>query len=99
MKKRLLAAAIVTATIAIAASLFVSTQWAGAQIVPLPALAPALLRWLAIVLIAAYATSPPSLTAWILAGLLAGAGFCHEWPSGAANLHVAGHVFRPLLKV
>src|SRR6266702_5133367 len=99
MKKRLLAAAIVTATIAIAASLFVSTQWAGAQIVPLPALAPALLRWLAIVLLAAYATSRRSLTTWILVGLLAGAEFGHDWPSVAVNLQLLGTIFLRLIKV
>ncbi len=99
MKKQLLAAAIVTATIAIAASLFVSTQWAGAQIVPLPALAPALLRWLAIVLIAAYATSRHSLTAWILVGLLAGAEFGHDWPAVAVNLQLLGTIFLRLIKV
>jgi len=48
MKNRLLAAAIVAGTIAIAASLL-----AGAEIVALPALATALLRWIAIFLIAA----------------------------------------------
>src|SRR5713226_5646529 len=99
MKKQLLAAAILTATIAIAASLFVSTQWAGAQIVPLPALAPALLRWLAIVLLAAYATSRRSLTTWILVGLLAGAEFGHDWPSVAVNLQLLGTIFLRLIKV
>ncbi len=99
MKNRLLAAAILAATIAIAASLFVSTQWAGARIVPLPALAPALLRWLAIVLIASYATSRRSLTAWILVGLLAGAEFGHDWPSVAVNLQLLGTIFLRLIKV
>ncbi len=99
MKNRLLAAAILAATIAIAASVFVSTQWAGAQIVPLPALVPALLRWLAILLIAAYATSRRSLTAWILVGLLAGAEFGHDWPSVAVNLQLLGTIFLRLIKV
>jgi proton glutamate symport protein len=94
MKKRLLAAAIVTATIAIAASLL-----GGARIVPLPALLPALLRWLAIVLLAAYATSRRSLTTWILAGLLAGAEFGHDWPSVAVNLQLLGTIFLRLIKV
>ena len=99
MKNRLLAAAILAATIAIAASLFVSTHWAGAQIVALPALAPALLRWLAIVLIAANATSRRSLTTWILVGLLAGAEFGHDWPSVAVNLQLLGTIFLRLIKV
>jgi proton glutamate symport protein len=94
MKNRLLAAAIVAATIAIAASLL-----AGAQIVPLPALATALLRWLAILLIAANATSRRSLTAWILVGLLAGAELGHDWPSAAVKLQFLGTIFLRLIKV
>src|SRR5260370_16959143 len=94
MKNRLLAAAILTATIAIAASLL-----AGAQILPLPTLVPALLRWLAILLIAAHATSRRSLTTWIFVGLLAGAEFGHDWPSVAVNLHLLRTIFLPLLNV
>ena len=67
MKSKLLLAALVSATIAIAASLQV-----GFGIWPSLALAAMGLRWLAIVAIAAYATSRRSLTAWILVGLLAG---------------------------
>src|SRR3989441_3112426 len=99
MKNRLLAAAILTATIAIAASLIVSTQWAGAQIVPLPALAPVLFAWLAILLFAAYPASRGSLTTWIFVGLLAGAEFGHDWPSVAVNLQLLGTIFLRLIKV
>src|SRR6266849_2472012 len=94
MKNRLLAAAIVAGTIAIAASLL-----AGAQIVALPALATALLRWLAILLIAANATSRRSLTGWILVGLLAGAELGHYAPSVAVKLQLLGTIFLRLIKV
>ena len=94
MKNRLLAAAIVAATVAIAASLL-----ANAQIVALPALATALLRWVAIVLIAAFAASRRSLTTWIFVGLLAGAEFGHDWPSVAVNLQLLGTIFLRLIKV
>jgi proton glutamate symport protein len=94
MKTRLLAAAIVAGTIAIAASLLAS-----AQMVALPALATALLRWLAIVLIAANATSRRSLTGWILVGLLAGAELGHDAPSIALKLQFLGTIFLRLIKV
>ncbi|HEX4543248.1 MAG TPA: cation:dicarboxylase symporter family transporter [Candidatus Acidoferrum sp.] len=94
MKNKLLLAAILSATIAIAASLF-----AGAQLLPLPALVPILLRWLAIVLIAGYATSRRSLTAWILVGLLAGAELGHDAPAVALKLQFLGAIFLRLIKV
>ena len=94
MKNRLLAAAIVAGTIAIAASLLAS-----AQIVALPALATALLRWLAILLIAANAASRRSLTGWILVGLLAGAELGHDAPSFAVKLQFLGTIFLRLIKV
>jgi proton glutamate symport protein len=94
MKNKFLAAAIVAATIAIAVSLLV-----GARILPLPALVPALLRWLTIFFIAAYATSRRSLTTWIFVGLLAGAEFGHDWPAVAVNLQLLGTIFLRLIKV
>jgi len=94
MKNKLLAAAVVTATIGVGASLLV-----GAHVLPLLALIPALLRWLAILLIAAYATSRRSLTTWIFVGLLAGAEFGHDWPSVAVNLQLLGTIFLRLIKV
>jgi proton glutamate symport protein len=92
MKNKFLAAAAVA--IAIAVSLL-----AGAHTLPLPALAPTLLRWLAIFFIAAYATSQRSLTTWIFVGLLAGAEFGHDWPSVAVNLQLLGTIFLRLIKV
>jgi len=94
MKNRFLLATIVAATIAVAATLLVS-----AQVVPLPGMVPEVLRWVAILLFAAYATSRRSLTAWIFAGLLAGAEFGHDWPSVAVNLQLLGTIFLRLIKV
>src|SRR5260370_1280514 len=94
MKNKFLAAAVVAAAIALAASFL-----AGTHLLPLPALLPTLLRWLAILLIAAYATSRRSLTSWIFVGLLAGAEFGHDWPSVAVNLQLLGTIFLRLIKV
>src|SRR5258707_965779 len=94
MKNKLLAAAVVTAMIAVGASLL-----DGAHVLPLPELVLAILRWLAILLIAAYATSRRSLTTWIFVGLLAGAEFGHDWPSVAVNLQLLGTIFLRLIKV
>ena len=94
MKSRLLLAAILAATIAVAVSLL-----AGAQLVPLPGLVPGVLRWLAVVVIAAYASYRRSLTGWILVGLLAGAEMGHDYPSVAVNLQFLGTIFLRLIKV
>ncbi len=94
MKNKLLAAAIVAATVAIAATLV-----AGAQLLPLPALVPTLLRCLAILLIAACASSRRSLTAWILVGLLAGAELGHDAPAFALKLQFLGAIFLRLIRV
>src|SRR5262250_2316789 len=91
MKKKLLLAAIVSATMAILASLF-----AGALI---PAPAAMALRWLALLLIASYATYRRSLTGWILVGLLAGAEFGHDAPAIAAKLQLLGTIFLRLVRV
>src|SRR5690349_24001050 len=89
MKNRLLLAAIAATTIAIGVTLF-----AGAHALP-----GTLLRWLAIGLIAAYATSRRSLTGWILVGLLAGAELGHDAPAVAARLQVLGTIFLRLIRV
>jgi proton glutamate symport protein len=94
MKNKLLAATVVAATIAIAASLLVS-----AQMLPLPALVPIGLRWLAILIVSAHAISRRSLTAWIFVGLLAGAELGHDWPAVAVNLQLLGTIFLRLIKV
>src|SRR6266700_1224512 len=94
MKNKFLAAAAVAATIAVAVTLLAS-----AQILPLPALVPTLLRWFAIFLVAAYATSRRSLTTWIFVGLLAGAELGHDAPSVAVSLQLLGTIFLRLIKV
>ena len=91
MKKKLLLAAIVSATMAILASLFAGT------LVPAPAAMA--LRWLALLLIASYATYRRSLTGWILVGLLAGAEFGHDAAATAAKLQYLGTIFLRLIKV
>jgi len=91
MKNKLLLAAIASATLAILASLF-----AGALI---PAPAAMALRWLALLLIASYATYRRSLTGWILVGLLAGAEFGHDAAATAAKLQFLGTIFLRLIKV
>jgi proton glutamate symport protein len=94
MKNRLLVAVVSLATLAIAASFLAS--W---SLVSLPLLVPAILRWAAILLIAAYATSRRSLTGWIFVGLLAGAELGHDWPSVAIKLQLLGTIFLRLIKV
>ena len=94
MKKKLLVAVLSVATLAIAASLLAS--W---SLVSLPVLVPAILRWIVILLIAAYATSRRSLTGWIFVGLLAGAELGHDWPSVAIKLQLFGTIFLRLIKV
>ena len=91
MKNKLLLAAIVSAAMAILASLFAGTL--------IPSLAATALRWLALVLLAAYATYRRSLTAWILVGLLAGAEFGHDAAATAAKLQFLGTIFLRLIKV
>jgi len=94
MKKKLLVAVLFVATLAIAASLLAS--WG---LVSLPVLVPAILRWIVILSIAAYATSRRSLTGWIFVGLLAGAELGHDWPSVAIKLQLLGTIFLRLIKV
>src|SRR5215468_8128047 len=71
----------------------------GLRIWPNLALAATVLRWVAIALIAAYATSRRSLTGWILVGLLAGAEFGHDAPAIAAKLQLLGTIFLRLVRV
>jgi proton glutamate symport protein len=94
MKNKLLGAVLVAATVAIGASLLQS--W---DVVSMPALAPLILRWVAIALIAAYSTSRRSLTGWIFVGLLAGAELGHDWPGVAVKLQLLGTIFLRLIKV
>ena len=94
MKNKLLPAAVVSATVAIIASLLV-----GIQIWPNLALSATVFRWVGIALVAAYATARRSLTGWILVGLLAGAELGHDAPAVAAKLQVLGTIFLRLIRV
>src|SRR5260221_9877699 len=87
MKNKVLAAAIVVATLAIAFSLLSSKG-----MLPLPPLVPTTFRWLVIALIAAIAARRRSLTSWILVGLLAGVEVGHDFPLFAANQIGRAHV-------
>jgi len=90
MKNRLLLAAILVSTLAIALTVLASSHFFLLTIAA---------RWLAILLFAAYATSRRSLTSWIFVGLLAGAELGHDWPSVAVNLQLLGIIFLRLIKV
>src|SRR5258707_1371197 len=94
MKNKVLAAAIVVATLAIAFSLLSSKG-----MLPLPPLVPTTFRWLVIALIAAIAARRRSLTSWILVGLLAGVEVGHDFPLFAANLQFLGTIFLRLIRV
>jgi proton glutamate symport protein len=94
MKNKLLWALIVAGTVAIAVSSL--DEWG---VVSLSGLVPVILRWVAIGLIAAYATSRRSLTGWIFVGLLAGAELGHDWPGVAVKLQLLGAIFLRLIKV
>lgn len=94
MKNKLLAAVVIVGTAAVVASLLQS--W---HVVSLPALPIEVLRWLAILLLAADAWKRRSLTAWIIVGLLAGAEFGHDWPAAAEKVQFLGTIFLRLIKV
>ena len=94
MKNKLLAAGVVAAAVAIGATLLAS--WG---VVSVPSMVLVSLRWLAIALIAAYATSRRSLTGWIFVGLMAGAELGHDWPDVAVKLQLLGTIFLRLIKV
>jgi proton glutamate symport protein len=59
----------------------------------------ATMRWLAIALLALYATARRSLTLWILVGLFAGIEFGHDSPASAMNFQILGSIFLKLIKV
>jgi proton glutamate symport protein len=57
------------------------------------------LRWVAILLLAAYATARRSLTAWIFVGMAAGAELGYDAPATAMHFQVLGSIFLRLIKV
>jgi proton glutamate symport protein len=56
-------------------------------------------RWVAIALLAAYAASRRSLTAWILVGMAAGTELGFDAPATAVHFQVLGSIFLRLIKV
>ena len=94
MKNRLLPAFLIVCTVAIIFS-FISHK----GFVRLPAISLEALRWLAILLLAVYATVRRSLTLWILNGLFAGAELGYGAPSAAMKCQIFGSIFLRLIKV
>lgn len=94
MKTRLLGAFLLSVTAAVILTLV--SHW-GIVRLPMPSLAA--IRWLAILLLAIYATARRSLTLWILTGLLAGAELGYDAPAAAVKCQILGLVFLRLIKV
>ena len=94
VKNPLLAAFFVAC--AIAAALALISHAAKVHVTPM---ALAALRWLAIILLASYATARRSLTLWIFVGLLAGAEFGHDAPATAVKFQILGSIFLRLIEV
>jgi proton glutamate symport protein len=84
------------AAIFAAALMSVSGHAGGMQI---PAAASEAARWIAIGLLAVYATLRPSLTVWIVTGMAAGAELGYDAPNTAIHLQVLGSIFLRLIKV
>jgi proton glutamate symport protein len=68
-------------------------------VMQIPPTASETLRWLAIVLLVAYAFARRSLTAWIFVGLAAGAEMGYDAPNTAIHFQVFGSIFLRLIKV
>jgi proton glutamate symport protein len=94
MKNRVLLGVGIMATLAVAVSLL--DAW---HLVGVPAAATESLRWLTILLLAAYAWTRRSLTAWIAVGLIGGAELGHDWPAAAEKVQFLGTIFLRLIKV
>jgi proton glutamate symport protein len=80
----------------IAASLGLANQSGAAHI---PNAVMITVRWIAIALLAAYATARRSLTLWILVGLFAGLETGYDAPTTAMKLQILGLIFLRLIKV
>ena len=77
------------------AVLWAVAHYSGAPIPPQLLLA---FRWLAVLAFCGYSYSRRSLTVWIVAGILAGAEFGHDWPTTAASMQVLSIIFLRLIK-
>jgi proton glutamate symport protein len=94
MKNRLLLAFLIVSAVAVVVSLISHNG-----IFDLPPISLAALRWLAILLLAVYATARRSLTLWILTGLFAGAELGHDLPGAAVKCQIFGSIFLRLIRV
>lgn len=65
----------------------------------IPPFASEAVRWIGIGLLVAYAARERSLTAWILAGMAAGAEIGYDAPTVAVHFQVLGAIFLRLIKV
>ncbi len=93
MKTKLLYSFLIMAGIAAALSLANH-----AHLFFLPSFLPVAARWIAIAILAAYASARRSLTAWILVGMIAGVEIGYDWPATAVKLQVLGNIFLRLIK-
>jgi proton glutamate symport protein len=55
-------------------------------------------RWAALLALCAYAWARRSLTTWIMAGILVGAEFGHDWPAQAASLQLLSAIFLRMIR-
>src|SRR5579863_10615182 len=65
----------------------------------IPAAASEAVRWIAIGLLAVYATLRRSLTVWIVTGMAAGVEMGYDAPNTAIHFQVLGSIFLRLIKV
>src|SRR5437868_6995418 len=63
-----------------------------------PAVATAVVRWLAIAALIAFAVARRSLTTWILVSMIVGAEIGHDFPNAAVNLRLLSLIFLRLIK-
>ena len=88
--------------VALLAVVFVSATLGLARHLGIAAIPPGVaeaVRWVAIALLVAYAAARRSLTAWIFAGLAAGAELGYDAPNFAMQFQVLGTIFLRLIKV
>jgi proton glutamate symport protein len=88
-------ALIASAAITVAA-LFTAINYVG--LINIHAVPLAILRWLAVGSLFAYAVVRRSLTTWILVAMVAGAEFGHDFPAIAVHARVLSQIFLRLIK-
>ena len=93
MKARSLIAAL--ALFFFAAIVFVGDRYGAFHV---PAVATAVVRWLAIAALIFYAGAKRSLTTWILVSMVVGAEIGHDFPHVAVNLRILSLIFLRLIK-